>query len=767
MSATLACVAAIAWAAPASATELLRDGVTAQHAVNSSCSANLRAGPGVVRRHLIAPATGELTARLHGGAGDWDLAVFGRSRREPVAASAYRGSREVAGGFVSIGDVLTVQACRRSGRGSAVRLAVDLDPIVPGEPETESLVDVTTPTQASKQALTGLGLDVTERAGPRFVEVLLHGADDAAKLRAAGFAYTVRVPDLAAQDRRNAAADERYAASVNASALPTGRTTYRVLADYGNEMKALANANPDLVKPITLKHTSWLGRPVEGLEITTNPNARDGKPVFLLLGMHHAREWPSGEIALEWAYELIQDYRANNTRVRSLLANTRTIIVPLVNPDGFNFSRAAGHTNGHDGGDSGFDSSNAEYHRKTCHPDPNPGCVVSRGVDPNRNYGYLWGETVGGSASPTNESYFGPAPFSEPEAQNVRELISSRQVVTMITLHTFADEILRQPGLASQGPTPDEAVYKKLGDEMAAENGYSNIFSYQLYDHAGTTDMWSYYTTGGLGYVVEMGPSYFHPPYAQMVAQYDGSSTPGDGNREALFKAMESTANSARHAVLSGIAPPGAILRLTKDVSTPTSTGPDIPDHLTSSLQVPPGGGFTWHVNSSGRPLVPSEQWTLRCERPEGTVRSTQKVSIARGQSKQVGVPGCFPLQPGPGPVTGKAKVKLRLKLRATFNGRFYRAHVTGGLRKISDDRLCAGSVRITLKAKRHRIRSRKTAVDAGCGFERSFKFRRRALPKSLRKRGARMKLQTVAHWNGNRFLLPAERRVSRRVKRR
>ena len=36
------------------------------------------------------------------------------------------------------------------------------------------------------------------------------------------------------------------------------------------------------------------------------------------MGIHHAREWPSGEHAMEWAYELVKGYKANNARVRRL-----------------------------------------------------------------------------------------------------------------------------------------------------------------------------------------------------------------------------------------------------------------------------------------------------------------------------------------------------------------------------------------------------------------------------------------------------------------
>ena len=168
-------------------------------------------------------------------------------------------------------------------------------------------------------------------------------------------------------------------------------------------MKALALANPDLVKPITLAHTSRQGRPVEGLEITTNPTARDGKPVYLQLGMHHAREWPSAEHTLEWAYELIQDYRAGDARTRTLVESVRTIIVPVVNPDGFNFSREDGQTKGHGGGFSGFNASDAEFHRKNCSA---ASCVVNGGVDLNRNYGDLWGGP-GATSNPAVETYRG------------------------------------------------------------------------------------------------------------------------------------------------------------------------------------------------------------------------------------------------------------------------------------------------------------------------------------------------------------------------
>jgi hypothetical protein len=417
-------------------------------------------------------------------------------------------------------------------------------------------------------------------------------------------------------------------------------------------MKRLAREHPDLVKPITLPHKTWEGRTVEGIEITTNPKARDGKPVFLQMGVHHAREWPSSEHAMEWAYELILGYRKGNDRVRRLVNSTRTIVVPVINPDGFNASREAGELQGAGGGRGGDDlqetinivSHPNEYRRKNCRliTDAAAGSCVQPsfglaepGVDPNRNYGGFWGGP-GASELPVDQTYRGPGPFSEPETKNVRNLVSRRQVTTLITNHTFSNLVLRPPGIQAQGPTPDEPIYKALGDAMAAQNGYASQFGYQLYDTTGTTEDWTYFATGGLGFTFEIGPHNFHPPFADTVAEYEGTTEaagPGQGNREAYFKAQENTADASKHSVLAGQAPPGAILRVRKSFQTPTSqTREDgrpvtIQDQLNSTMQVGSDGRFAWHVNPSTRPLVAED----RGREPTGEPSPPQEFSSRGG----------------------------------------------------------------------------------------------------------------------------------------
>jgi hypothetical protein len=741
--------AALLSTVPARAGELAREHVSAKAAADGTCVDARRTGAAVANRRLTASRSGYLTARLDGRArGDWDLAVYRRGLRAPVAASAYRGSREVASGFVKRGDRLTVRTC--GGRGAAPRASVSIERVRDGRAR---IVRITTPTRSSRTRLARLGLDLTENAGSRYVDAVLHGRDDARALRRAGLRF--------ATPPRPEAADP-----ATAGALPSGvRTVYRRLPQYSAEMKTLATNNPDLVKPFTLAHESVLGRPVEGLEVTENASARDGKPVLLMLGLHHAREWPSGEHTLEWAYELVNDYRAGDATTRSLLARARVIIVPVVNPDGFNFSREDGEARGHAGGSNDFNGTQAEFHRKNCRPS----CAISGGVDLNRNYGDRWGGE-GGTESPAAETYRGTAPFSEPEVQNVRELISQHQVVTMITNHTFGNEVLRQPGAQDDFPTPDEAVYKQLGDDIAAEAGYGSIASYELYapnDHVGTTDGWSYFTTGGLGFVVESMPSAFHPPYAQVVTHYEtgsGGGGTGEGLRGAFFLALESTADPTRHSIVSGSAPPGAILRLTKTFTNRTDIGPFTDERFDTTMEVPSSGQFEWHVNASGRPLFPAETWTLTCESPEGTVLTTQQVPVARGATAAAGdlTSACTPAGPPeePPPVE-KPQPDLTAKLTARTRKHSYRARVSGALTGIDRGpgaRNCAGKVQIELRARGKRLARRGSVIDSTCGYERGFKVKRG-------KRTAK-KMRAIVRWAGNEYLAAAETRVSVRVRR-
>jgi hypothetical protein len=485
------------------------------------------------------------------------------------------------------------------------------------------VVEVQTSDNAAKNRLQRLGLDLTEHGDRHGVEVVLYGDQDARKLREAGFRYRVRIADLEAKNRRDRAADRRYAERTARSDLPSGSTEYRTLADYESELRRLARRYPSLTKPITLPYRTHEGRLVQGIEITRRANdTDDGKPIFLNMGAHHAREWPSAEHAMEFAHDLLTGY-GRDARTTRLVDDTRTIVLPVINPDGFQISRSA------DPGDPAGDFGLFDYEmkRKNCEPDPDGPCADNprlgrlQGVDLNRNYGGLWGGPGAAVNEFPQDTYRGASPFSEPETQNIRWLQGSRTITNLITNHTYSNLVLRPPGTIDIGTPVDEPVLKSLGATMASRNAYSNIPSYGLYETTGSTEDWTYWTAGSLGYTFEIGDDGFHPPYEDaVVGEYLGrepaAGAGNGGNRAAYFDMLEATADAAKHSVIEGKAPAGSRLSLTKSFTTRTNdplwlnnfgtelgSPIEFPDSLKYDMRTD-GGKFVWHVNPSTRPIV-------------------------------------------------------------------------------------------------------------------------------------------------------------------
>ena len=106
------------------------------------------------------------------------------------------------------------------------------------------LVTVDTPTRADKRRLQRLGLDLTEHAGHDYVEVVLHNGVDLNRLLGSGLEYDVRIADLNKREAANNKANAAYAAATAASPLPSGRDSYRTLANYNDDMRTLASTRP-------------------------------------------------------------------------------------------------------------------------------------------------------------------------------------------------------------------------------------------------------------------------------------------------------------------------------------------------------------------------------------------------------------------------------------------------------------------------------------------------------------------------------------------
>ena len=593
-----------------------------------------------------APMSGFVTVRSAASdRSDLDLELRDGAGRT-LATSHGFGSHEVAQTWVQAGQQITARATRRAGSARALRVSFQLIDIAPPSSDgTPQLMSVKFRDNEDLQRIDQAGLDLTHHIHNGEADVIVSGAKQLAALKGLNLPFETEIADMNAHYARSRAADARYAQAVTASPLPSGRTGYRVLRDYQTELKALAAQNPGLVKSVVLPKKTFQGREIMGVEIAQNVEARDGRPVYFVHGMHHAREWPSAEAVMEFAHLLVNGARSGNARIVDLVSRERIVIVPMINVDGFVESREGGVLGLPDPADTlapgngnlqtvegvALLGGSFAYRRKNCNgavPSGSMPCTLQYGVDPNRNYGNGWGGE-GAGTDPITQSYRGTGPFSEPETQAVWEFSRSRQVTNLITMHNVAALVLRPPGLAKEGKAPDEPRMKEIGDAMAAAAGYTSQYGWELYDTSGTTDDYTYAAQGGYGYTIEIGPKggQFHMPYQtgvvkQWTGEYAGN---GLGLREALLIGAEVAANPADHSVLTGKSKHGTVLRLHKDFQTETGAKctyaqgylnaqtpldcvapgatAKFDDEVDSTMVVPKGGKFEWHVNPSTRPF--------------------------------------------------------------------------------------------------------------------------------------------------------------------
>jgi hypothetical protein len=631
--------------------------LAAPAAVARTCSATpLTPGaPGAVIRRLAVPTGGLLDARLHGSptGADWDLAVFDTLSGRLLNGSAAFGGNEVVHAAVTTGQLVTLQACRRSGSAAPVALSVR-DVVVSGTaPKAHTLklvrIPISKPSEIAR--LERLGIDLNHGAHGDHVDAVLHRPADATRIRRAGMTFDVKIGDLVAYDRKFVRTSFDPVSDLLPSGLPSGRRTYRHLVDYQNDLKALVEAHPGLIREVILPVKSVEGRTIQGIEIAQDvARTDDGRPTHVEMGLHHVREWPSGEVAMEYGFTLANG-AGKDPRVDGLLRDSRTFVMPVINPDGLEASMMAGDSipvfddNGVTSLPLAVVGAGA-YRRKNCRPTQagteSLPCIFKDGIDLNRNYGAFWGGPgSGASPGPAGQTYRGPAPFSEPEAQAVHEWSSDHQVMVINSNHTYAGDFLYQPGfnavdepgLKKGTKVPYTDQMKALSDAMAEAAGYVSMVSYKLYDVTGATEDWNYFAQGAFGYTAEVAWEDFHPNYQDgVIDQYLGTvdgpmgqaagREPSKGLQESFLLAGEAAVNTALHSVIEGDAPAGATLTLTKDFTTATSYDAQgkfqqIPEHLESTLTVPASGHYVWHVNPSTRPVPllakQTEAWTLTC----------------------------------------------------------------------------------------------------------------------------------------------------------
>ena len=262
-----------------------------------------------------------------------------------------------------------------------------------------------------------------------------------------------------------------------------------------------AAAYPDIVRVSTVGH-SLEGRDILAVKISDEPAVEDpAEPAVLFMSLHHAREHLTVEMALEIIRLFTEGY--GHDPALTNLVNTREIwVLPNINPDGGEYDIATGVY---------------QYWRKNRRP--NSDGSYRRGPEPQLRLSL--GRRPGSSGTPSDDTYRGPAAFSEPETQVVRDFVLAHPDITAaITFHTYAELILYPYGytyddLPADMTPVDLMVFRKLAGDMAATNGYIPQQASDLYTTSGDTVDWLYGERGIFGFTFEMYPKGypgFYPP---------------------------------------------------------------------------------------------------------------------------------------------------------------------------------------------------------------------------------------------------------------
>ena len=287
-------------------------------------------------------------------------------------------------------------------------------------------------------------------------------------------------------------------AAMEARRAALGPAAFTVYRDYDDPsrgvaayLRAFAAAHANVA--VDSIGATWQGRPI--LAVKVGPPGDDpARPNVVFVATYHAREWAATEMALRLV-RFLADSLAARPGGAALLASRDIWVIPVVNPDGYEYTFTTDRLwrkNRRPNGDGSF------------------------GVDLNRNHAGFWGyDDAGSSPAPATETYRGPSAESEPETRAIAAFHRAHPPVVAISYHTYADAIL-YPWAHASGLLPgDLAAFVALAgtplrpavlDSVPVESKtrYTPAPAWALYPTNGDYDEWAYRAFGTLVFTVEM-----------------------------------------------------------------------------------------------------------------------------------------------------------------------------------------------------------------------------------------------------------------------
>ncbi len=283
-----------------------------------------------------------------------------------------------------------------------------------------------------------------------------------------------------------------------------GYSGYSNYSELMTRLNALATNYPSICTLTDLglgrqgTHHVWM------LKISDDvANDDASEPDAMLTGVHHAREPMSLEIPIYFAEQLCAEY-GTDPDITELVNNLEFYIIPLVNPEGYNYDDI---------------ESDRNYWRKNGYDWPNPnyptdwGGGEGTGIDPNRQYTYMWGyDNYGSSPNWWSQAYRGEAPATEPENQYIIALCEAKDFVAALHYHQYGYILYRPFGYnGSAPPSNDLAIFNEIA------NGYRDViddvsgiwFDYEPGGTNGNAYDYMYGEHGAFSFVVETCDSFY------------------------------------------------------------------------------------------------------------------------------------------------------------------------------------------------------------------------------------------------------------------
>lgn len=305
--------------------------------------------------------------------------------------------------------------------------------------------------------------------------------------------------------------------------MPESVTAYRSYEQLSKAMDSLMERYPDKAQKVSLGKTHE-GRDIWALKVSSNvtSEATKEKPAVVVTGVHHAREWATSEVPLSIAEETLSKYDSDPA-AKKRVDSGELWFVPLVNPDGYEFSR-----------------NENSWWRKNRRPlEVNPcGEKITgdvRGVDLNRNYAdgnpahaeiyrpkgdkpcSTWDDGRATSDNPTSDTYRGESGASEIEIQSMLNLQLGRgNVKGVLDYHSYGGMIL-YPWGNTRGEVDNVDTYRAVGTKMndaIGDKKYRLMQSVSLYPTSGGShDI--HHANGLFSITMEIGNS-FHPRESEL-----------------------------------------------------------------------------------------------------------------------------------------------------------------------------------------------------------------------------------------------------------